>query len=110
MLSELTIYIMATLAGFKGHKAHTMVCIARYESHYNPLAINADLNRNGSADLGLFQINDRMWQHGVCKGLDLLTPTDNTKCAYRVYKRQGFKAWAAYTKYKTRCDHYKVKK
>ncbi len=44
---------------------------------------------------GCFQILPSTWGFAGCTG-DMLNPIDNTNCAIRVYKVQGFRAWAVY--------------
>lgn len=51
------------------------------------------VNRDGSKDIGIFQINDKYHGH---KG-NLYNCTENIKVAYRIYKEQGnWSAWVAY--------------
>nr|ACH56920.1 salivary lysozyme [Simulium vittatum] len=59
-------------------------------------------NRNGSTDYGLFQINSKYWcgtgkKGGDCnvRCEDLLDDNivDDSKCAKKIFKRHGFKAW-----------------
>ncbi|KAL0205187.1 hypothetical protein P9112_000494 [Eukaryota sp. TZLM1-RC] len=102
----------AKKAGFTGQLAHTMVCIAKYESSYNSKAVNK--NRDGSIDRGLWQINSRWWcadGHNGCKVAcsALFNPDTAARCARTVYKQQGLKAWVAYTKHKSTCDKFRVK-
>ncbi len=107
MLAEIYILALASMVGFKGQKAHTMVCIAIHESARNPKAVNNTLNKDLSTDIGLFQINNKIWG-STCKHLNLLDPNDNMICARLVYKEQGFTAWISYNKYKKKCDNYTV--
>ena len=81
--------------------------IARRESGCNPKAINArfnkkgeviwTLNKNGSIDRGLLQINSihKLTVRQVCKGgLDLLLTTDcNLAVGSYLYKRYGLRPW-----------------
>jgi len=71
-----------------------MVCIAHAESNLKPKAVNRTLNRNGTIDYGLFQINS-IWLK-TCKLTEksILEPRNNIKCAALVYKKQGITAWA----------------
>jgi hypothetical protein len=69
----------------------TMLAIAKAESRLNPNATN--INKNGSKDCGLFQINS---VHGYdCEWLK--DPKNNIKAAREVYEKQGLVAWVAYT-------------
>ncbi|KAL0232841.1 hypothetical protein GEMRC1_011588 [Eukaryota sp. GEM-RC1] len=54
VLTARQVLFHAQNAGFSGQLAHTMVCVAKYESSYNPKAIHK--NRNGSIDYGLWQV------------------------------------------------------
>lgn len=105
----LTIQVFQYLldAGFAPPTAHTMTCIAYYESSLNPSAVNSTLNKDGSADWGLFQINEKVWS-SQCDVDKLLDPVYNIKCAKIVYDAQGLDAWVAYKKHKETCDNYKV--
>lgn len=67
-----------------------MIAISKAESGMRPDAIGH--NRNGSIDVGLFQINS-------IHGEDNLTDVDkNLKVARRIYDTQGLNAWVAYQK------------
>ena len=105
-LTEGQVYELADNAGFSNKTSHTMVCIATHESARRPSAVG--VNKDGSRDIGLFQINDRIWAK-VCPG-DLTNPRVNAQCALRVFREQGLRAWIAYRKYKTKCDNYRAKK
>ncbi len=85
-----------------------MVCVAIHESALKPTAINGKLNRNGSVDYGLFQINDKVWGE-KCDVDRLMDPKYNTECAKIVYDNQGLEAWYGYKKHKKKCDNYKAK-
>jgi len=108
ILANLTIYLLAISAGFKSQEAKTVTCIAIHESGKNPHAVNKGLNKNGSADIGLMQINDKIWLRGACKGLNLYRAYDNIKCAKIIHDIQGFTAWVAYNKYKKKCDSFNI--
>lgn len=72
--------------------ANTMLAIARAESGCNPLADNTGLNRDGTNDKGLFQINSI---HGFSDA-ERLDPVRNTEIAYRIWKSQSYRAWSAF--------------
>lgn len=101
LLSEATVLEHIKEAGFSEEVAPVMLCIARYESGFDPSVINT--NRNGSKDYGLFQINDRWWKE-KCDLDKLLDPAYNTKCAKIVYDIQGLEAWVAYKKNREVCN------
>ncbi len=86
-----------------------MICIAEFESSFRPNAVNSKLNKDGSADYGLYQINAKYW-FKACK-LDkqkALIPIYNIRCAKLVYDKQGYNAWVAYKKHKKTCDNRPV--
>ena len=92
--------------GFPKHTIARLVCTAKFESHFDPGATN--LNRNGTQDTGLFQIND-IWLSpcGLTREA-LLDPAANAKCALRVWKQQGLRAWTAYKRKRRTCQRYRV--
>lgn len=68
----------------------TMLAIAKAESRLRPDAVN--INKNGSKDCGIFQINS---VHGYdCEWLK--NPSNNIKVAREVYEKQGLKAWSTW--------------
>ncbi|XP_037567429.2 lysozyme 2-like, partial [Dermacentor silvarum] len=77
------------------------VCIAEHESLFNSSAVG-HMNWDGSADHGLFQINDRYWCSPPgpknecyidCADLEDDDITDDVECVRLIYKRHGFSAW-----------------
>jgi len=106
ILPEIVIYYLALFSGFTPTQAHTMVCIAEYESSYNTRAYN--LNKELTEDKGLLQINTIWHTNKQCSG-DLYNPVINMQCAKFVFDIQGFNAWYGYRKNKTECDSRKVK-
>lgn len=70
----------------------TMLAIMYAESSCRPNLDNTGLNKNGSVDYGLFQINSI---HGYDKN-DLMDPEFNISVAYKIYKSQGLRAWSVY--------------
>lgn len=69
-----------------------MLAIMRAESGCNPLADNTGLNRDGTVDRGLFQINSI---HGY-PARTLFDPSQNIQIAYKIWRSQGYRAWSAY--------------
>ena len=68
----------------------TMLAIAKAESNFKNDAVN--VNKNGSRDCGIFQINSI---HGYdCEWLK--DPHNNLDAARKVYEKQGLRAWATY--------------
>lgn len=106
-LSEREVAQHLKFAGFPESVIPTMVCVAKFESRFKTNAIN--LNRNGSMDHGVFQINDAWWL-SEC-GVDpegLKDPVVNTRCAKTVFDRQGLMAWYGYQKNWAICNNYKL--
>lgn len=93
----------------------TWCCIAQYESKFNTSAIGR-LNGNWSNDFGLFQVSDRYWCQSKpsrsssnlcqidCQHLISEDIQEAVKCAHKVKKLQGWKAWAVYN---GRCKNVK---
>lgn len=108
-IQPLAVYLIATFVGFTPKQAEVVTCIAKYESSYNVKALNDTLNSNGSADLGLMQINDKVWGK-ACSHLDLYNVYDNLTCAKHVFDKQGFTAWVAFKKNKDECLNHTTKK
>ncbi|XP_041988124.1 lysozyme-like [Aricia agestis] len=88
--------------GFPEDKLRDWVCLVEHESSRNTGKIGK-VNKNGSRDYGLFQINDKYWcSNTSTPGKDCnvtcseLLSDDITKissCAKKVYKRHQFQAW-----------------
>jgi hypothetical protein len=97
MISILALTALLELVGFTPTEIPVMICIAEFESSYNSKAVN--VNKNGSTDQGLFQINDGVWSK-VCTG-DMFDLASNLRCARHVYLKQGYTAWVAY---KPKCE------
>lgn len=99
----------AVSAGWKVRHLATLDYIMHRESRCRPTALNTTLNRNGSWDYGLTQINDKTWCMpskysakgylqtlkivNTCK--DLLDPAVNLVAALAVYEAAGnsFSPW-----------------
>lgn len=69
----------------------TAVAIAKAESGMRAHAIG--VNRNGTKDAGLYQINDI---HGYSLD-ERLNPYENVKIARKLYDKHGWTCWSAYT-------------
>lgn len=102
-------------AGFPQSSLGTMVCISKYESSLNCDASHK--NTDGSTDYGLLQINSYYWcsgdpmsKYNGCSAscTSLYDCQANAKCAYTVWKQQGYNAWYGYKSHKTECDSYKL--
>ena len=102
-------------AGFSQSSLPTMVCISKYESSFNCDASHK--NTDSSTDYGLMQINSYWWcsgdpmsKYNGCSAscTSLYDCQANAKCAYTVWKQQGYNAWNAYKSHKSECDSYKL--
>lgn len=102
-------------AGFSQSSLPTMVCISKYESSFNCDASHK--NTDSSTDYGLMQINSYWWcsgdpmsKYNGCSTscTSLYDCQANAKCAYTVWKQQGYNAWNAYKSHKSECDNYKL--
>lgn len=96
-------------AGWKKRHLKTLDYIMHRESRCRPVALNTTLNRDGSWDYGLLQINNKTWclpskysAKGYLQNLkivkscnDLLNPTVNLVAALAVYEAAGnsFSPW-----------------
>lgn len=99
-LSQAEIFGILRGVGVGRRKARILVPIAKRESGGRYWINNAGLNKDGSVDHGLFQIND-VWRGdpdiqriGWGKRYD---PVANAEMAKVVLQKQGLKAWATYT-------------
>ena len=80
--------------GFKSNEIKPMFYIASMESGLNPSALN--YNRNGTVDIGLFQINS-IWQKRChVSSVELYDVTENIRCALIVLRNQGLSAWVTW--------------
>nr|Q7SID7.1 RecName: Full=Lysozyme; AltName: Full=1,4-beta-N-acetylmuramidase [Antheraea mylitta]1IIZ_A Chain A, LYSOZYME [Antheraea mylitta] len=97
--------------GFDENLMRDWVCLVENESARYTDKI-ANVNKNGSRDYGLFQINDKYWcSKGSTPGKDcnvtcsqLLTDdiTVASTCAKKIYKRTKFDAWSGWDNH---CNH-----
>nr|AAN87265.1 lysozyme [Agrius convolvuli] len=88
--------------GFPESLMRDWVCLVENESSRYTDKVGR-VNKNGSRDYGLFQINDKYWcSDGSSPGKDcnvkcsdLLTDdiTKASTCAKKIYKRHKFQAW-----------------
>jgi hypothetical protein len=83
-------------AGFSGDDIRIAVAIAKAESGGNPGAKNDTMNRNGSIDYGLFQINSV--HASLLAGKDWADPAQNAAMAFSVFRDAGSKwtPWATF--------------
>jgi hypothetical protein len=76
-----------------GYKAKTIKKIILAESGGNPTVIH--VNKNGTKDYGLFQINSIHLKEAKEMSLDLLNPNDNAEFAIHLIKNEGLSPWSA---------------
>jgi hypothetical protein len=80
---------LAEYGGFPDEEIVTAVAVAFAESNGEEGAVN--INRNGSRDSGIWQLNS---VHGY---EDLHDPLVNARAAFEVWEMQGWRAWYAHT-------------
>ncbi|XP_050668783.1 lysozyme-like [Leptidea sinapis] len=88
--------------GFPENKLRDWVCLIQNESGGTTSKVGR-VNKNGSRDYGLFQINDKYWCSNTstpgkdCNVTCAQVLTDDiskaSACAKKIYKRHGFNAW-----------------
>lgn len=94
-VTDLDRYSLARAAGFNALDAITATAISIAEDGSGDPAALSAANRDGSRDLGLWQINSGWWpQFG---GHDaLIVPAANARAAVVIFGRQGWCAWSVY--------------
>jgi Lysozyme like domain len=75
---------------------HVAVAVAECESGLKPTAYNP-INKNGSTDGGLWQINTVHDKKLKELGLNKYNPEDATKFARMLYEKNGWQDWVCYT-------------
>jgi hypothetical protein len=94
-VTDLERYMLAIGAGFNAQDAITITAISIAEDGSgDPAALSAP-NRDGSRDLGLWQINSGWWPRFGGQAA-LTNPVVNALAAFYIYGRQGFCAWSVY--------------
>ncbi|XP_003500727.1 lysozyme-like protein 4 [Cricetulus griseus] len=91
---------------FEGYSLENWVCLAYFESKFNPSAMYEN-SQGGYTGFGLFQIRDSEWcDHGrnLCSAScsALLNPNlkDTIKCAKKIVKgKKGMGAWPVWSRY-----------
>jgi len=73
--------------------APIMVEVARCESRFKPAAHNTKLNKDGTTDGGIFQLNSVHDEELALLGLDKFDPEDNIKFTRLLYDRSGLRPW-----------------
>jgi hypothetical protein len=54
------------------------------------------VNKDGSIDIGIFQINSVHWSKPGCSPKELFDAYKNVDCAYKIWEKQGWTPWVAY--------------
>lgn len=70
------------------------MAVMEAESRCNPNADNTGLNKDGSTDKGLMQINSI--HADLIRDLDRFDPAKNIQAGYEIYRGSGWTAWSAY--------------
>ena len=94
-LSESKVRQVLERTGFPAKTISTMLQIASCESSFSATAEN--VNRDGSIDVGLFQINERNWRECHVSKTELSDPNNNARCAYQIWQHQGYNAWGCFS-------------
>lgn len=84
---------IARQGGWPEHLIVTIAAIGMGESSGDPNARNPNLARENS--IGLWQVNRYAWPQ--YSESDLRDPIYNAQAALAIYRKQGFRAWGAYT-------------
>lgn len=101
-LTDLEVAQLVYRAGWRGDDLVTAIRIVLGESGGNPRARN--VNKNGTVDRGLWQLNDRA--NPTVSPTDAFDPERSTAYAFSVYRKQrgfqpGRSAWWGKTKFHT---------
>lgn len=83
-----------------GNECQIALLVARAESNMNEEAIN--INKNGTIDMGIFQINSVHWKKEGCNPKSLLDARKNVNCAYKIFQGSGWEAWATFKNLKVK--------
>lgn len=94
-----TFYKYLDSKGIHSYYIPRLFCIAKLESNFDPYAFN--INKNGTIDVGLLQINSIWYKH--CK-FPLYKIENNVSCAKTVLEKQGLKAWVTYNEFGHICE------
>lgn len=94
-VSDAERYQLARMAGWSAQDAITATAISIAENGSGIPSLLSGVNRNGTRDLGLWQINSAWWpQFGGQATLS--QPWPNAQAAFAIYGRQGWCAWSTY--------------
>lgn len=94
-ITDVERFALARVVGWSISDAYTAVAISIAEDGSGDPARLSPANRDGSHDLGLWQINSGWWpQFGGQTALE--NPMNNALAAFAIYQRQGWCAWSTY--------------
>lgn len=68
----------------------------KYDKEGNVIPDAYNVNKNGTFDLGVFQINSVHFKKDMCHLKDMVDPYKNVDCAYEIYQDSGWNAWSAF--------------
>jgi hypothetical protein len=95
IVSDVDRYQLALYASFSPAEAITATAISIAENGHGDPAALSPVNKNGTRDLGLWQINSQWW--ALFGGPEkLIDPIVNAQAAHYIYGRQGWCAWSTY--------------
>src|SRR5271154_5351289 len=90
------IYGSLISAGATPTQATNLTAIAGAESSYGANVVSG-VNRNGSQDFGVFQINSAAWPQFGGSSLATAPLDQQSTAALAVYNQQGIGAWSTYS-------------
>jgi hypothetical protein len=94
-VSDVERYQLALAAGFSAADAITATAISIAEDGSGDPAAMSPRNRNGTFDLGLWQINSSHWpEFGGPAALAI--PANNARAAFAIFARAGWCSWSTY--------------
>jgi Lysozyme like domain len=88
-------FALALAAGWSTVDAITATALSIAEDSSGDPAALSTPNKDGSRDLGLWQINSGWWP-SLGGQAALIIPINNARAAYAIYHRQGWCAWSTY--------------
>ena len=82
-------------AGVPPSVAPTLTAISGAESGFGKSTVSG-VNKNGSRDYGVFQVNDKAWPQFGGADVAKLPLDQQAKLAAEIYRKQGLSAWSTY--------------
>jgi hypothetical protein len=79
---------------FGPFECKTALAIAKAESGLKEDAVN--INKNGTIDIGIFQINSVHFNQEGCSLKDIVFAEKNVDCAHKIFEKQGWEPWVAF--------------